>query len=159
MSGSFKWVWGFLFWVWIKWGNLAGSRMKKTGVLLNTQSQLPSSVFNLTANPRGSRAVSADPTSPPTVEKRTVTSTSAPLGPKRGWEVISLKSSVTVTSLLFVKARFYTHLLEPSKKMFAWEDRYIIHCSGASAMLTIVSCKAGAFPPYIAPAVGTMDCS
>ena len=41
----------------------------------------------------------------------------------------------TVTSLLFVKARFYTHLLEPSKKTFAWEDRYIIHCSGASAML------------------------
>ena len=40
-----------------------------------------------------------------------------------------------VTSLLFVKARFYTHLLEPSKKMFAWEDRYIIHCSGALAIL------------------------
>ena len=44
-----------------------------------------------------------------------------------------------VTSLLLVKAHFYTHLLEPSKKMFAWEDRYIIHCSGASAMLIIVS--------------------
>ena len=50
------------------------------------------------------------------------------------------------TSLLFVKARFYTHLLEPSKKTFAWEDRYIIHCSGASAILTIVS----AHPPALA---------
>ena len=39
------------------------------------------------------------------------------------------------TSLLFIKARFYTHLLEPSKKMFAWEDRYITHCSGATAIL------------------------
>ena len=45
------------------------------------------------------------------------------------------------TSLLFVKARFYTHLLEPSKKTFAWdsEDRYIIsyimHCSRASAIV------------------------
>jgi len=38
-------------------------------------------------------------------------------------------------SLLLVKAHFYTHLLEPSKKMFTWEDRYIIHCSGASATL------------------------
>ena len=53
---------------------------------------------------------------------------------------------VHVTSLLFVKARFYTHLLEPSKKTFAWEDRYIIHCSGASAILTIVS----AHPPALA---------
>ena len=49
------------------------------------------------------------------------------------------KACTTITSLLFVKACFYTHILEPSKKMFAWEDRYIIHCSGASAMLTIVS--------------------
>ena len=42
---------------------------------------------------------------------------------------------LSIMSLLFVKAHFYTHLLEPSKKMFAWEDCYIIHCSGASAML------------------------
>lgn len=63
MSGSFKWVCGSRFWVWMKWGNLAGSRMKKTGVLLKTQSQLPSSVRILMENPRGSRAVSGDPDS------------------------------------------------------------------------------------------------
>ena len=95
MSASFKWVWGCLFWVWMKWGNLAGSRMKKTGVLLNTQSQLPSSVFNLIANPRGSRAVSAEPFSPPTVENRTVALTFLPTDLKRDWEVMSLRSWVT----------------------------------------------------------------
>lgn len=78
MSGSLRCVWGSRFWVWMKWGNLAGSRIKKTGVLLNTQSRLPSSVLILIANPRGSRAVSADPDSPPTVEKRTVTGASLP---------------------------------------------------------------------------------
>ena len=57
---------------------------------------------------------------------------------------LSEERIMLVTSLLFVKARFYTHLLEPSKKMFAWEDRYIIHCSGASAMLTAHSaCTCG----------------
>lgn len=63
---------GCRFWVWIKWGNLAGSRRKKTGVLLPeyegkqgwsshcewsllpTKSQLPSAVLNFTAKPRGS---------------------------------------------------------------------------------------------------------
>ena len=95
MSGSFKWVWGFLFWVWMKWGNLAGSRMKKTGVLLKTQSKLPSSVFNLIANPRGSRAVSAEPFSPPTVENRTVAGTFLPTVLKSDWEVTSLMSWVT----------------------------------------------------------------
>ena len=39
--------------------------MKKMGVLLPTRSQLPSSVYSLTAKPRGSRAVSAEPFSPP----------------------------------------------------------------------------------------------
>ena len=39
--------------------------MKKIGVLLPTRSQLPSSVYNLTANPRGSLTVSALPDSPP----------------------------------------------------------------------------------------------
>lgn len=34
--------------------------------------QLPSAVLNLTANPRGSRALSDEPDSPPTVEKRMV---------------------------------------------------------------------------------------
>ena len=51
MSASFRWVWGSRFWVWMKWGNLEGSRMKKTGVLLNTQSRLPSSVLILIAKP------------------------------------------------------------------------------------------------------------
>ena len=41
---SFKLVCGFRFWVWMKIGNFEGSRRKKMGVLLNTQSQLPSSV-------------------------------------------------------------------------------------------------------------------
>lgn len=74
----------------MKWGNFAGSRRKNIGVLLNTQSRFPSSVLILRENPctqivkhwkkglkgdvhtRGSRAVSADPDSPPTVENRTV---------------------------------------------------------------------------------------
>ena len=42
-----------------------GSLMKKMGVLLPTRSQLPSSVYILMAKPRGSRAVSAEPLSPP----------------------------------------------------------------------------------------------
>lgn len=54
-------------------GNKMGSRIKNIGVLLPTRSQTPSSVKNLIANPRGSLAVSADPLSPPTVLKRTVT--------------------------------------------------------------------------------------
>ena len=95
ISGSLRWVWGSLFWVWMKWGNLAGSRMKKTGVLLNTQSQLPSSVLSLRAKPRGSRAVSAEPDSPPTVEKRAVTRTFLPTPWKRDIEVKSLRSWVT----------------------------------------------------------------
>ena len=41
---SFRLVCGFRFWVWMKIGNFEGSRRKKIGVLLNTQSQLPSSV-------------------------------------------------------------------------------------------------------------------
>lgn len=47
-----------------------GSRIKKIGVLLPTISQIPCSVQNLRAKPRGSRAVSAEPDSPPTVENR-----------------------------------------------------------------------------------------
>lgn len=42
-----------------------GSLMKKMGVLFPTRSQFPSSVYSLTANPRGSRTVSALPLSPP----------------------------------------------------------------------------------------------
>ena len=44
--------------------------MKKTGMLLPTMSQLPSGVYILTAKPRTSRAVSAEPRKPATVEKR-----------------------------------------------------------------------------------------
>src|SRR5690625_6865687 len=51
-------------------GNLWGSRMKKTGVLLPTMSRLPSSVYMRTAKPRISRSASAAPRSPATVEKR-----------------------------------------------------------------------------------------
>ena len=46
-----------------------GSRMKKMGVLFPTRSQFPSSVYILTANPLGSRAVSAEPLSPPATKK------------------------------------------------------------------------------------------
>jgi hypothetical protein len=35
---------GSRFWVWMRSGNFSGSRMKKTGVLLPTRSQLPCSV-------------------------------------------------------------------------------------------------------------------
>lgn len=38
--------------------------------LKNTQSRLPSSVYNLNANPRASRTLSAEPLSPATVENR-----------------------------------------------------------------------------------------
>src|SRR5690242_2344370 len=61
-----------------KWGNLAGSRRKKTGVLLATISRLPSLVKNFTENPRGSRAQSCEPDSPPTVENRAVTGQALP---------------------------------------------------------------------------------
>ena len=68
--GSFKLVAGLRFCVWMKSGNFSGSRMKNTGVLLPTMSQLPSSVYSFSAKPRGSRAASALPFSPPTVENR-----------------------------------------------------------------------------------------
>src|SRR5271156_5082367 len=68
--GDFRLVSGSRFWVWMKSPNFNGSRIKKTGVLFPVISQLPSSVYNFSANPRGSRAVSAEPFSPPTVENR-----------------------------------------------------------------------------------------
>ena len=43
-SGSCSFVWGSCFWLWMKSGNLSGSRRKKTGVLFPARSQLPSSV-------------------------------------------------------------------------------------------------------------------
>ena len=54
----------------MKFWNFMGSRMKKTGVLLPTMSQLPSRVHSLRAKPRGSRQVSGLPRSPATVENR-----------------------------------------------------------------------------------------
>ena len=51
-------------------GNLIASRMKKIFRLLPTRSQLPSTVLNLMAKPRGSRAVSGRSLEPITVEKR-----------------------------------------------------------------------------------------
>ena len=42
--GERRLVAGWRFWVRMKSGNLSGSRTKKTGVLLPTRSQLPSSV-------------------------------------------------------------------------------------------------------------------
>ena len=61
---------GSRFTAWFRSGNLSGSRKKKTGVLLPTRSQLPSSVYSLTAKPRMSRSASAAPRSPATVLKR-----------------------------------------------------------------------------------------
>src|SRR5699024_7972254 len=58
---------------WIISGNFIASRMKKIFKLLPTKSQFPSSVYILTANPRGSRAVSGESFAPATVEKRTKT--------------------------------------------------------------------------------------
>ena len=53
--------------------------MKKTGRLLPTRSQLPSSVRNLVAKPRGSRAASEELRPPMTVENRTETGVFVPL--------------------------------------------------------------------------------
>jgi hypothetical protein len=63
---------------WIMSGNLIASRMKKTLRLLPTRSQLPSTVLNLIAKPRGSRAVSGDSLAPATVEKRMKTGVLTP---------------------------------------------------------------------------------
>ena len=77
--GSWRNVTGSGLREWITSGNLIASRMKKTGRLLPTRSQLPSSVRNLTANPRGSRAASDESRPPMTVENRIVTGVFLPL--------------------------------------------------------------------------------
>src|SRR5690625_1100634 len=77
-------------------GNLWGSRMKKTGVLLPTMSRLPSSVYMRTAKPRISRSASAAPRSPATVEKRMNRSVSLPTPLKTAALVYWLMSLVTV---------------------------------------------------------------
>jgi len=91
ISGSFLLVWGFLLVAWTKSGYLAGSLMKKVGVLRRTQSKFPSSVFNLIAIPWTSRTVSAEPDSPATVENRTVASTWLPTCWKRFCDVMSCR--------------------------------------------------------------------
>jgi len=95
MSGSFKLVSGFLLVVWTKSGYLAGSLIKKVGVLRKAQSKMPCLVFNLIAKPWMSRAVSAEPDLPATVEKRTVAGTFVLTCRKRGCDVMPLRSLVT----------------------------------------------------------------
>jgi hypothetical protein len=71
-------------------------RYQQCGVAVRrTKSQFPSSVKNLTANPRGSRAVSAEPFSPPTVENRTRTGVFLPTWLNRSAQLRSEISSVT----------------------------------------------------------------
>ena len=77
--GSWRKVTGSGLSAWITSGNLIASRMKNTGRLLPTRSQLPSSVRNLTAKPRGSRAASEESRPPMTVENRIVTGVLVPL--------------------------------------------------------------------------------
>src|SRR5690625_1536379 len=77
-------------------GNLWGSRMKKTGVLLPTMSRLPSSVYMRTAKPRLSRSASAAPRSPATGEKRMYRSVSLPTPLETAAVVYWLMSLVTV---------------------------------------------------------------
>ncbi len=69
----------------MKFWNFMGSRMKKTGVLLPTMSQLPSRVYSFSENPRGSRQVSGLPRSPATVENRMMPSVTSP-----GWNTAAL---------------------------------------------------------------------
>ncbi len=77
--GSWRKVTGSGFSAWITSGNLIASRMKNTARSFPTRSQLPSSVRNLTANPRGSRATSEESRPPMTVENRMVTGVRLPL--------------------------------------------------------------------------------
>jgi len=96
---------------WIRSGNWMASWMKKTGMLLPTMSKLPSSVklprsvrhvpqcamryrhtYSLTAKPWTSRAVSALPREPATVEKRTNVGVFLSLAPKKDAAVMLLKS-------------------------------------------------------------------
>ena len=76
--GSWRKVTGSGLSAWMTSGNLIASRMKKTGRSLPTRSQLPSSVLNLTAKPRGSRATSDESRPPMTVEKRMTTGVRLP---------------------------------------------------------------------------------
>ena len=69
------------------------SWMKKTGMLLPTRSQLPSRVYSLTAKPRTSRARSADPLFPATVEKRTNAGVRSPASENTSARVRSVSGS------------------------------------------------------------------
>ena len=74
-------------------GNLIASWMKNTGMLLPTRSQLPALVYSFTAKPRTSRARSAEPLLPATVEKRTNTSVCSPGRWNRSADVTSASDS------------------------------------------------------------------
>ena len=62
---------------------------ENTGMLLPTRSQLPSWVYNLTAKPRTSRARSAEPLLPATVENRTNAGVFSPGRCRRSARVMS----------------------------------------------------------------------
>src|ERR1700731_1599983 len=81
---------------WLRSGKRNGSRKKNTGVLLPTMSQLPSSVYNLSAVPRISRSASAAPRSPATVEKRANIGVCLPISEKIFAFVKRVMSCVTV---------------------------------------------------------------
>ena len=78
-------------------GNFIASRMKNTGKLLPTRSQLPSSVKNLTAKPRGSRSCSGLPPGWITVEKRTNTGVALPSS-ANSLALVSLDNSPLATN-------------------------------------------------------------
>ncbi len=74
-------------------GNLIASWMKNTGMLLPTRSQLPSLLYSFTANPRTSRARSAEPLFPATVENRTNAGVRSPARWNRSARVRSVSGS------------------------------------------------------------------
>ena len=76
-------------------GNFKGSRTKKIGVLLKTQSWFPTSVKSFMPHPRGSRTLSADPFSGPTVDILSKTGVSFPIPFKNAAEVMFEISCVT----------------------------------------------------------------
>src|ERR1700730_15336177 len=86
--------------------------MKNTGILLPTRYQFPSGVYILTANPRTSRAVSAEPREPATVEKRTKTGVLR-LGSVRTLAIVYLESESSYTWKTPCAARVHHALRNP----------------------------------------------
>lgn len=94
--------------------------IQKTGVLIPTMSQFPSSVKNFTAKPRTSRTESLVPLSPPTVEKRIKTGVWVPgfwrnLAQVR-WEISAVTSTIwlmiSLTSSTCLKIKTYRNIRE-----------------------------------------------